>query len=95
MERMADASGRISTSTRNAIRVVLRGLPLPEGGHFTIGDLRVLVIARAKPTDWPDTELQKGDLDGVVWVGPEDAFTAAAALQADSHIVAVRVDVVG
>lgn len=89
---MASAKERVETDTRSAIRVVVRGLPLPEGGKFKIGDLSVLIVARAKAADWPESTIDKGDLDGVVWVAPELAFTAAAALQDDEHIIAVRVD---
>lgn len=80
------------TTTRNAIRVVVRGLPLPEGAHFSVGELRVLIVTRAKSAEWPETALEKGDLDGVVWVSPEHAFAAAEELHRDGHIIAVRLD---
>jgi hypothetical protein len=83
---------RVPTATRSAIRVVVRGLPLPEGGKFQIGDLSVLIVARARAADWPESTIDKGDLDGVVWVAPELAFASAAELQKDEHIIAVRVD---
>ncbi len=92
---MADANDRLPTTTRNTIRVVVRGMPLPEGAQFSVGELRVLIVRRAKPSDWPDSVIEKGDLDGVVWVLPEDAFGAAAKLRDDEHIVAVRLDLAG
>ena len=73
--------------------MVLRGLPLPDGGRFTIGDLALLVVGPAQASQWPDAELVRGDLDAVVWVSPEDAFRAAATLHANERVVAVRFDV--
>lgn len=92
---MTEPNEKLSTTTRTAIRVVVRGMPLPEGAQFKVGELRVLIVTRAKATDWPEVAIEKGDLDGVVWVTPEDALGAAARLQDDDHIVTVRVDLSG
>ena len=84
-----------ATTTRTVINVVVRGLPLPEGGRFNAGEFRVLIVRRSRPADWPGVALEKGDLDGIVWVRPEEAFHAAAELQKTQHIVAVRVAMAG
>lgn len=92
---MSDAAGRLITSMRSMIRVVVRGLPLPEGGNFFVDDLRIVIVRRAKASDWPDTPIEQGDLDGVVWIRPEDAFRAAATLQEHGKVIAVRVELAG
>jgi hypothetical protein len=92
---VADDAERLAMTTRTAIRVVVRGMPLPEGAQFNVGDLRVLIVTRARAGEWPESVIEKGDLDGVVWVKPEQAFAAAARLQDDDHIVAVRLDLTG
>jgi hypothetical protein len=89
---LTDASD-IGTTTRSAIRVVVRGKPLPMGAVFTIGDQRVLIVRRARPSDWPERSIEKGDLEGLVWSAPEDAFGAAATLQKDKHVIALRIEV--
>ena len=90
---MSELPERLPTKARAAIRLVVRGVPLPDGGNFNVGDLRVLIISRAKPSEWPDAELQRGDLEGVVWVAPVETFRAAATLQASERVVAVRGDI--
>lgn len=83
---------RAVTRSHSTLRVVIRGFPLGEGGKATIGCYQLLVLARAKPSDWPDAPLQKGDLEAVVWTTAGEGDRAADALLVDDRVIAVRVE---
>jgi hypothetical protein len=75
-----------------AIRAVLRGVPLPEGGRYRVGAHELLILGRAKAADWPDADVEKGDLETVVWCIPAEYGAVAAELLANDRIISVRVD---
>jgi hypothetical protein len=83
---------RATTRAHSTLRIVLRGVPLGEGGKCAIGDLTALILTRAKPTDWPDVEIMKGDLEAVVWTITDDRDRAADQLLEDPRVVSVRVE---
>ena len=78
------------TNVRVSLRVLLRGLPLPEGARHPIAGHPVLVIGRAKAAAWPGVEFDKGDLEGVVWTTSDESEDVASALRANARVVAVR-----
>lgn len=61
----------LPTSAQVTIRVLLRGLPLPEGARAQVGSQSVLVTGRAQAGRWGEVAIEKGDLEGVVWAVPE------------------------
>ena len=62
------------------MRVLVRGLPLPEGARHELAGQMVLSMGRSKPSRW----------DGVVWTSAPDAAAAIKALEAHAKVVAVR-----
>ena len=83
---------RATTRAHTTIRIVLRGVPLGEGGKCTIGDMTALILTRAKQVDWPDVEIVRGDLEAVVWTVANDRDRAADKLLEDPRVVSVRVE---
>jgi len=81
-----------TTRVHSTVRAVLRGFPLPEGAKCVVNGLELLVIGRAKSDDWPETELDRGDLEAVIWTKPDDAERVADALLTDKRVISVRMD---
>ena len=87
------STGRtLTTRVHSTLRVVIRGFPLGEGAKCKVAGHDLLVLSRARPAEWPDAELVKGDLEAVVWTRPEDADAAADALLTDPRVISVRLE---
>lgn len=80
----------LATSARVTLRVLVRGLPLPEGARHELAGQTVLIMGRSKPSRWTGIQVERGDLDGVVWTSVADAASALEALEAHPKVVAVR-----
>ena len=80
------------TSIRVTVRAVLRGVELPDGGSVRIGEVRLIMMSRAKADDWPDVEIAPGDLETITWSTPSDSAPIAASLLEDERVVSVRVE---
>lgn len=80
------------TRAQSTLRAVIRGFPLGEGGKCKVAGYDLLVLKRAKPSDWPETELLQGDLEAVIWTAAGESDRAADALLADERVIAVRVE---
>lgn len=80
------------TAIRMTVRAVLRGVPLAEGASFKVSDVTLIVIARAKAADWPDVELELGDLETITWSTLSESAAVASALLESEQVVTVRVE---
>ena len=80
----------LTTSARVTLRVLVRGLPLPEGARHELSGQTILIMGRSKPSRWIGVEVQRGDLDGVAWSSAADVESVIDALQAHPKVVAVR-----
>ena len=72
------------------MRVLVRGLPLPEGARHELAGQTVLIMGRSKPSRWGGVVVERGDLDGVVWTSATDAAAVIKTLEAHAKVVAVR-----
>jgi hypothetical protein len=74
------------------VRAVLRGVPLADGAISMVRDVKLIVIARAKAADWPDVELEPGDLETITWSTPAESAAVATTLLASERVISVRVE---
>jgi hypothetical protein len=74
------------------VRALLRGVQLPDGASVRIGDVRLLMMSRAKAADWPDVEVVPGDIETITWSTPSESANVAASLLEDERVVSVRVE---
>ena len=82
----------IPTAVQASIHLVIRGLPLPEGARCEIEGYSLLVVGTAAAADWPDDELQQGDLVAVCWCDPREATSVVDNLWGSRNVIAVRRD---
>jgi hypothetical protein len=83
------------TGDHVAVRALVRGVPLPEGARYRVGTRELLILGRAKAAEWPDADVEKGDLDSIIWCLPADYGAVAAELLANDRVIAVRVESAG
>jgi hypothetical protein len=81
----------LETSARVTLRVLVRGLPLPEGARHELAGQMVLIMGRSKASRWADVAVERGDLDGVVWTTASEATDVMERLRAHSKVVAVTI----
>jgi hypothetical protein len=86
---------RFPTTQQITVRALLRGVPLPEGAHYRVGDQQILILARAKGSDWPDVEVEKGDLEGILWCASTTYGQISGALLTSDRVVSLRVEAPG
>jgi hypothetical protein len=87
MSAMGD--DRLATAAQVALRVLLRGFPLGEGATLEIAGHRATITQRAKPSQWPSVEVEKGDLEAVIWCDPNHVAATMASLATERRVLAV------
>jgi hypothetical protein len=80
----------LETTAQITLRVLVRGLPLPEGARHEMAGHMVLIMGQSKPSRWTGVEVQRGDLDGVVWTTASETAKVTEQLEAHSKVIAVR-----
>jgi len=90
-ERRANmTSDRVPTSVQIAVHVLVRGLPLPEGVNWRLEGYQVLITGPARASDWRNEQVERGDLEAILWCAPREAPSVVENLQASLSVVAVR-----
>jgi len=81
---------RVPTSVQVAVRMLVRGLPLPEGVKWKLEGYQVLITGRARAEDWPNERVERGDLDSVLWCAPREAPSIVENIRTSPNVIAVK-----
>ena len=82
----------VPTDVRAAVRVLLRGEPMPTESSRTrrIAGYTLLIIGEASASSWPGLEVMAGDLEGVVWTTPRQARSVIENLRKSPSVIDAR-----
>lgn len=81
---------RKPTSVQIAIRVLVRGLPLPEGVSWRLSGYQILITGRASAANWAPGQVHFGDLEAVLWCDPREAPAIVENLRTSPNVVATQ-----
>ncbi|GAC1394108.1 MAG: hypothetical protein NVSMB47_02570 [Polyangiales bacterium] len=83
----------VRTTRRASLRVLLRGLPIPDQAtRLRLHGHMVLVLGRAAASGWAEGVVQPGDVEGMIWTTAAEIQAQVAGLLGKPGIVAVRGD---